>query len=71
MFSFSLIRVGLDFDGVTDAALEAGLRSRISRLLDVRSYVKMRRGQRVDYVEVNEEGGAVVGIVDGGIHYLD
>ena len=31
----------------------------------------MRRGQRVDDVEVDEEGGAIVRVVDGGIHDLD
>ena len=67
MFSFALVRVGFDFDDFTDTALEAGLRGRVASVLDA----KVRTGQRVDYVEVNEEGGAVVRVVNGGVHNLD
>ena len=56
MFGFALVRVGFDFDGLADTALKAGLRGRVASFLDA----KVRRSQRVDDVEVDEEGGAVV-----------
>ena len=61
MFGFALVRVGFNFDGLADTALKAGLRGRVASFLDA----KMRRGQRVNDVEVDEEGGAVVRVVIG------